>query len=86
MRLLNENDVYALFAQNGIARLHVADIDALPRVDAKEVVHGWWNRRKSSHSQTGFVDQCSVCQFALVHLGCKTNYCPNCGAKMDSEG
>ena len=36
-QLLNENDVYALFARNGIARLHVADIEALPRVDAVEV-------------------------------------------------
>lgn len=36
-RLLDENDVYALFAPNGTARLHVADIDVLPRVDAVEV-------------------------------------------------
>lgn len=36
-RLLDENDVYALFAPNGTARLHVADIDVLPRVDAVKV-------------------------------------------------
>lgn len=36
-RLLDENDVYALFASNGTARLHVADIDVLPRVDAVKV-------------------------------------------------
>ena len=41
-RLLDEDDVYALFAPNGTARLHVADIDVLPRVDAVEVVHGRW--------------------------------------------
>ena len=41
-RLLDEDDVYALFAPNGTARLHVADIDALPRVDAVEVAHGRW--------------------------------------------
>lgn len=37
-RLIAENDVYALFDRNGTARLHIADIDLLPRVDAVEVV------------------------------------------------
>ena len=45
--------------------------------------HGRWIRRKSCHTQTGFIDRCSVCQKDLVHLGYKTNFCPNCGAKMD---
>ena len=38
MRLIDANDIYSLFNQNGIARLHVADIDKIPRVDAVEVV------------------------------------------------
>ena len=37
-RLIDVNDIYSLFNQNGIARLHVADIDTIPRVDAVEVV------------------------------------------------
>ena len=37
-RLIDVNDIYPLFNQNGIARLHVADIDTIPRVDAVEVV------------------------------------------------
>ena len=37
-RLIDFNDIYSLFNQNGIARLHVADIDTIPRVDAVEVV------------------------------------------------
>ena len=45
--------------------------------------HGRWIRRKSCHTQTGFIDRCSVCQKDLVHIGYKTNFCPNCGAKMD---
>ena len=36
-RLIAENDIYALFDKNGMARLHVGDIDVLPRVDAVEV-------------------------------------------------
>ena len=37
-RMIDVNDIYSLFNQNGIARLHVADIDTIPRVDAVEVV------------------------------------------------
>ena len=37
-RLIDENDVYSLFNENGTARLHVADIDTIPRVDAVPVV------------------------------------------------
>lgn len=36
-RLIDENDVYSLFEQNGTVRLHVGDIDVLPRVDAVEL-------------------------------------------------
>lgn len=85
-RLLNENDVYALFAPNGTARLHVADIDVLPRVGTVEVVHGRWEK------QLG-IDHCSVChkvrpydvQADTVNYW-TCNYCPSCGAKMDLEG
>ena len=62
-----------------------ATVNAMPTIDAEPVRHGRWIRRKSCHTQTGFVDKCSVCQNMLVHLGCKANYCPNCGAKMDGE-
>lgn len=37
-RLIDENDVYSLFDKSGFARLHVSDIDTIPRVDAVEVV------------------------------------------------
>lgn len=37
-RLIDPNDVYALFGENGMARLHVGDIDQIKRVYAVEVV------------------------------------------------
>lgn len=37
-RLIDVNDIYSLFNQNGIVRLHVSDIDTIPRADAVEVV------------------------------------------------
>lgn len=79
-RLLDENDVYALFVPNGTARLHVADIDVLPRVDAVEVVHGRWEEYQIPH-----IKCCSECDYG-TGVECNFNYCPNCGAKMDLEG
>ena len=79
-RLLDEDDVYALFAPNGTARLHVADIDVLPRVDAVEVVHGRWI--DTPDEMTKYKCDNPKCGFPSF---VPWNYCPNCGAKMDSE-
>ena len=37
-RFIDVKDIYYLFNQSGIARLHVSEIDTIPRVDAVEVV------------------------------------------------
>lgn len=37
-RLIDADDVYSLFDKSGFARLHVTDIDTIPRVDAVEVL------------------------------------------------
>jgi hypothetical protein len=76
-RLLNENDVYALFMPSGTARLRVADVDVLPRVEVKEVVHGRWENITGGMITLG---DCSECKTRQPVLG--TNYCKNCGAKM----
>ena len=53
-RLINVNDVYSLFDKSGFARLHVADIDTIPRVDAVEVVR--CRDCKHWHKETLFCD------------------------------
>lgn len=91
-RLLDEDDIYALFAPNGTARLHVADIDVLPRVDAMEVVHGYWvstpiRKLNSKGKVVKYCDyyHCSECGTDRPIVP-PYNYCPNCGAKMDGDG
>ena len=55
-------------------------IAQLPAVDAAPVVHGRWidipDKPKWDQKM------CSVCG---DYFCCQNNYCPNCGAKMDSE-
>ena len=57
-------------------------LKGMPTVDAVEVVHGrwiWHNKRELFE----FKYECSIC-----HDGSdlESNYCPNCGAKMDGDG
>lgn len=80
-RLIREKDVYALFALNGTAHLHVGDIDVLPRVDAKEVVHGRWT---AIYNGNKWVFNCNLCN-CYIEAETSRNYCPGCGAKMDAE-
>lgn len=66
---------------------------ALPAADVAPVRHGRWddipNAYMSVVSKTGAyrgnATTCSVC-LDVNPNAFKTNYCPNCGAKMDLEG
>ena len=68
-------------------------IDSVPAVDAVEVVHGRWlyDMRNGKHF-------CSACNERALSYKVEprwhgehyevffTDYCPNCGAKMDGDG
>lgn len=60
----------------------VARIEKIPAADVVPVVHGWWNADET----------CSLCgEKSTEGLDATKwnywlpNYCPHCGAKMDSE-
>ena len=94
MRLIRAIDVYSLFDMNGKKTLHVVDIDSIQRVDAVEVVHGRWVDRYGGKYANPVYD-CSECKKSALYrndmdlLGnwksvqYLSDYCPNCGAKMD---
>lgn len=53
-------------------------INAIPAADVAPVVHGRW---VPFHSEAaGDIQYCSACE---IGFAAKTDYCPNCGAKMD---
>lgn len=63
----------------------------IPTVDLVPVVHGWWEDVDSSYwrwTPSGAVSvphrtyRCGRCWRGTV---VKTNYCPNCGAKMNEK-
>ena len=63
------------------------DIDSMPTIDAVPVVHGEWTTKRTWQHDGEIY--CSVCDSNAPTEGdyrqVKTNYCPNCGAKMDGE-
>ena len=59
-------------------------LEDCPIVDAVEVVHGRWLKRTAivfDDEMVGY--RCSECK---TTWDSETNYCPNCGAKMDGDG
>lgn len=53
-------------------------VERMPTLDVVPVVHGWWKFRKNWDF---FV--CSECSHESSNY---SNYCPNCGAKMEVDG
>lgn len=60
-------------------------VSAVPAADVVEVRHGAWDECECSvcgqPSPTLYMDD-----FELKYRIVKTQYCPNCGAKMDGKG
>lgn len=62
-----------VFSQEAIKKV----IGSIPTADVAPVVHGRWELLSEHRSH-----KCSVCGRRDWYA---TNYCPNCGAKMDLE-
>ena len=70
-----ESGIYA-DAYNDLAE----DFYSIPAADVAPVVHGWWEKhyRSGTPVAEGYVSTC--CD---MWNNRKSDYCPNCGAKMD---
>lgn len=67
-------------------------INAIPPADVAPVVHGRWISWQEAENFVPSPDrhECSVChdsaQVLVNGLELLSDYCPNCGAKMDGDG
>lgn len=64
------------------------ELRGLPSTDVAPVTHGGWMDAEIVDGDTAFpVQVCTVCStfFPLAYTGGGHRFCPNCGAKMDSE-
>lgn len=61
-----------------------AIIEQFPAADVIPVVHGRWIH--DGHRINGGIDWCHCSECGKSdHFCARTNYCPNCGAKMDEK-
>lgn len=58
-------------------------LDNAPTADVQGVRHGAWRESLSDMFPDGTDYRCSVCGRTAI---LDSEYCPNCGAKMDLEG
>ena len=58
----------------------LSELYSIPAVDAVPVVHGRWENVTGGTVMLGDSSECKVRQPVIG-----TNYCKNCGAKMDGE-
>lgn len=89
------NRMYALRI-DGVGPLSrfLDQIDQQPTIDAVEVVHGRWDKYEDDkfigYDANGRIKYRKVYTYYCGRCGrgtaVKTNYCPNCGAKMDGDG
>lgn len=84
---LNNQDVAKRFGHDAIEIM--AEVHYMPAADVAPVVRGRWEKEPSSYwrwTSSGAVAvtrttyRCGLCGRGTA---VKSNYCPNCGAKMD---
>ena len=73
--LMAENDEYDHYT-SGFDEA-VTRVENFPAADVAPVRHGRWI---ASHDE---FCACSICKYPVYVGWNQTNYCPNCGAKMD---
>lgn len=69
----------ALYETDAILMSGLKILNQFPAADVAPVRHGRW---VASHDE---FCQCSLCKYPVYAAWNTTNYCPNCGAKMDKE-
>lgn len=69
----------ALYDADAITMNGVKILNQFPSSDVEPVRHGRWI---ASHDE---FCACSICKYSVYVGWNQTNYCPNCGAKMDGD-
>ena len=57
----------------------------LPSADVDPVVHAYWIPQKENYEFKEVWMKCSACGYPVSRWTGNTNFCPNCGAKMDAQ-
>ena len=70
-----------IWAGDNVVGIRRMDLSYLPTIEAEPVRHGRWEFK---HPNGWACSECGEWGLMIDNRGiCKSNYCPNCGAKMD---
>ncbi len=78
------DDLYGMGIMAGMDAA-IKKVNEAPAVDAVEVVHAKWAYKWDAEKDPKRLFVRIVCSNCNLHTGQKSNYCPNCGARMDGE-
>lgn len=56
-----------------------------PAADVAPVVHSYWEHKITSYGEI-VICSCHNCKYPVSQFWGLSNYCPNCGARMDGRG
>ena len=75
----------ALYGADAITMNGVKILNQFPSADVAPVKHGRWIEHKHFHHDH-YIDSTYECSECNVEEPLTSDYCPNCGAKMDGDG
>ena len=79
--LLLHDNVSGAGVMAGFSKV-LEEMDVFPTIDAVPVVHGQWELYGADKRGRGGLFLCTACSRCRPT---KSEYCPNCGAKMDAK-
>ena len=79
LQIANYVDLFPIGEINECLR---KEIENIPAADVAPVKHGKWIRMDNDGEA---ISKCSVCKFPVSTFWNESNYCPDCGSKMDLE-
>lgn len=59
-------------------------VSKAPSADVAPVVHSYWEHKITSYGEI-VICSCHNCKYPVSQFWGLSNYCPNCGARMDGD-
>jgi len=73
------------YGRDQVAHSIASDLEDIESADVALVVHAHWIPQKENHEFKEAWMKCSACGYPVSRWTGNTNFCPNCGAKMDEH-
>lgn len=84
MKFINVNEIFCKDCNlKDTDDCNYCDVRSMPAADVVPVVHGHWINPTVIDGRAFNIPHCSICNEVPCGVDEHTNYCPNCGAKME---